>query len=128
MNKFFKKIFADFKNNSFFKIYLWVCAPILVLILSEIIIYFFNYITYTNMITDNYQYKLETLSRENNSSVCSITDSLFILSANSDFMDFVTGEDRIVPDSPQSRRVAEQINLIKEFFRFYRRNLYCKKR
>ena len=114
MNNFFKKIFAYFKNNSFFKIYLWVCTPILVLILSEIIIYFFNYITYTNMITDNYQYKLETLSRENNSSVCSITDSLFILSTNSDFMDFVTGEDRIVPDSPQSRRVAEQINLIKE--------------
>ena len=114
MNNFFKKIVSAFRNYSFFKIYLWVCAPILVLILSEVIIYIFNYTTYTNMITDNYQYKLETLSRENNSSICSITDSLFILSTNSDFMNFVTCEERINADSPQSRRVAEKINLIKE--------------
>lgn len=114
MNKKIRKLLAHFKDNSFLKIYFWVCVPILVLIVCEIIIYSFNYNTYVKMITDNYNYKLENLSKENDSTICSITDFLFILSENPHFTDFVSSESTLNTNSHNVLNMAEEINMLKE--------------
>ena len=108
MKKYFKKLLTHFRENSFLKIYFWVCVPILVLIVCEMIIYIFNYNTYVDMITDNYRYRLETLSAENDSSICNIADSLFILSTNDDFMQLVASPEYILISASSPMPIIQQ--------------------
>lgn len=119
MKKYFKKLLTHFRENSFLKIYFWVCVPILVLIVCEMIIYIFNYNTYVDMITDNYRYRLETLSAENDSSICNIADSLFILSTNDDFMQLVASPEYIlISASSPVYSTVEKLNMVKESSKF----------
>lgn len=114
MKNFFGKIIAHLKDNSFLKTYFWVCMPILVMILCEIIIYSFNFNTYVRMISDNYGYKLKNLSAENDSTIRNISDFLFILSESDDFIDFVTSERPLTQNSHSTLSIAEQLNMLKE--------------
>lgn len=114
MRKKIKKIFSNIKDNSFWHIYLWVFMPILVLVFCEIIIYTINYNTNVNMITKNYNYKLRNLSEENDSTICRITDFLFILSENENFIQSITDEKPLNFKSRSILGLLEQFNMLKE--------------
>lgn len=111
-----KQRIKNFLNkNSFINIYLFVLIPILVLIVSECISFVFNHISYKNLLTKNYDYRLETLHNENMSLLQNITSFAYSLSGNEDFMNYLLSDE---PVPIEDIRLKNQVKLLSDSHQF----------
>ena len=103
------------KRNSFVNIYLFVLIPVFVLIISECIAFVFNHISYKNLLTQNYSYKLETLHDENMALLQNITSFAYSLSGNENFMEYLYTKEPVAIDDI---RLKNQVRLLSESHKF----------
>lgn len=103
------------KTNSFINIYLFVLIPVFILFISECISFVFNFISYRNLLTKNYAYKLETLHDENMALLQNITSFAYSLSGNEDFMEYLSLKD---PVPIEDLRLKNQVKLLSNSHQF----------
>jgi len=85
------KLLQRIKTNTFYRIYILVLFPILVIAIFFMIITAYYNNTHKNLLKDMYSYRLEMVYQENESSIKEIISSIYSLSQNEQMMLFLNG-------------------------------------
>lgn len=83
-----KLLKTNFTKNTFFKTYILILIPISILVIFLLLATLILKNNYRDLLKESYSYRLESIYKENEASVTSITQSINSLSQNENFMNF----------------------------------------
>lgn len=106
-----KRFFRQFKQSSFFHIYLTILFPILVIIICFVIVSFMSVKNYKATIIKAYSYSLASLFRENSLNIEKITQSIPQLSKDADVANLILGNSI---SASETSAAIENLRIIKK--------------
>ena len=112
MPKLLKKLFAKIKDNFFFKMYILILLPVIIILFFML----FSTISYTKsykeLLKNGYLEKLESICTQNETSLQNITTIIRVLSENKEFVEIATNSSSQKNNS--SNAVSDILEQVKE--------------